>query len=179
MKRISRLGLYELVSKSPLNRVAPSFGISASTLATICRQHNVPYPGSRYWTRKSLGQSVTFDPLPPMFDEQLIEIKPTKSRVRHAPGLTKDMVVGTATPAILTSPTPIIKQQLSKPHPIIAKWIADHERRSREARASRDPWRIAQCQSQSRADYYADQSGARTRFRRPLTLVEHRYLPVP
>lgn len=142
MKRISRLGLYELVSKSPLNRVAPSFGITASTLATICRQHNVPYPGSRYWTRKSLGQSVTLDPLPSMFDEQLIEIKPTKSRVRHAPGLTKDMVVGTATPAILTSLTPIIKQQLSKPHPIIAKWIADHERRSREARASRDPWRI-------------------------------------
>jgi hypothetical protein len=141
--RISRLELYELVSKSPLSKVAPGLGISATALAEICRTHNVPYPGSAYWTRKSLGQTPTLDPLPPQSGVQLVDIEPSQPRVRrtervapHAPA----QVPGSAD--LTTSAAIVVKERLTKPHPIIANWIADRERRRREAAASRDAWRI-------------------------------------
>jgi len=143
--QISRLDLYELVSKSPLSKVAPSLGISATTLAGICRKHNVPYPGSGYWTRKSLGQTVMLDPLPPDSEEQPIDIEPAKPRVLRAGGRTTDAIAVISESTERTAPVtivPIVKERLNKPHPIIAKWIADHERRRREATESRDPWRI-------------------------------------
>ena len=143
--QISRLELYELVSKSPLSKVAPSLGISATTLAEICRKHNVPYPGSGYWTRKSLGQTVMLDSLPPDSEEQPIDIEPSKPRLLPAEGRTTDAIVEAAKSTEPTAPAivvPIVKERPIKPHPIIAKWIADRERRRREATASRDPWRI-------------------------------------
>src|SRR5689334_1039166 len=88
--RISRFELYELVSKSPLSKVAPGLGVSATALAEICRAHNVPYPGSGYWTRKSLGQAVTLDPLPPEPGEQAVKIEPSKPRARRTEKQTAD-----------------------------------------------------------------------------------------
>jgi hypothetical protein len=143
--QISRLELYELVSKSPLSKVAPSLGISATTLAEICRRHNVPYPGSGYWTRKSLGQTVMLDLLPPDYEERPVDIEPAKPRVLRAEGRTTDAIAETAKSTEQTAPAivvPIVKERPIKPHAIIAKWIADRERRRREAAASRDPWRI-------------------------------------
>ncbi|MET3225780.1 hypothetical protein ABIF35_006567 [Bradyrhizobium japonicum] len=141
--RISRLELYELVSKSPLSKVAPGLGISATALAEICRTHNVPYPGSGYWTRKSLGQAVTLDPLPPEPAEQPIEIEPSKPRARRTETRTADVTAQVPnSPEPATSTATAVKERLTKPHPIIASWVADRERRRREAAASRDPWRI-------------------------------------
>jgi hypothetical protein len=144
--QISRLELYELISKSPLSKVAPSLGISATTLAEICRRHNVPYPGSGYWTRKSLGQTVMLDPLPPdcSSEGQPIDIEPAKPRALRAGRRTTDAIADTpkteqTAPAIVV---PIVKERPIKPHPMIAKWIADREHRRREATASREPWRI-------------------------------------
>ncbi|MGY4505787.1 hypothetical protein ACVWYH_009744 [Bradyrhizobium sp. GM24.11] len=142
-RRISRLELYELVSNSPLSKVAPGLSISATALAEICRTHNVPYPGSGYWTRKSLGQTLTLDPLPPEPGEQPVEIEPSKPRLRRTERRTPDataQVPDSAEPA--TSVAIVVKERLTKPHPIIASWVADRERRRREASASRDPWQI-------------------------------------
>lgn len=141
--QVSRLKLYELVSSSPLSKVAPSFGISATTLAAVCREHNVPYPGSGYWTRKSLGQTVELEPLSPPFDsgDRQIHIEPAKPRRFHAKAQTTDEPKLTAQiPA--SSTESIVKERLVKPHPIIVKWIADRERRRREALASRNEWQI-------------------------------------
>lgn len=141
--RISRLELYELVSKSPLRKVAPGLGVSATALAEICRAHNVPYPGSGYWTRKSLGQTVTLDPLPPEPGEQAVEIEPSKPRVRRTEKQTADATAqGPNSDEPATSAAIVVKEPLTKPHPIIASWIADRDRRRREAAASRDQWRI-------------------------------------
>src|SRR4030088_2529803 len=57
--RSTALELYNLVSSSPLSKIAPSLSFSATALATICKEHEEPYPRSGYWTRKSLGQAVT------------------------------------------------------------------------------------------------------------------------
>jgi hypothetical protein len=143
--QITRLELYELVSKSPLSKVAPSLAISATTLAEICRKHNVPYPGSGYWTRKSLGQTVMLDPLPLDSEEEPIDIEPAKPRVLRAEGRTTAAIAETAKSTEQIAPAiavPITKERPTKPHPLIAKWIADRERRRREATESRDLWRI-------------------------------------
>lgn len=140
---ISRLKLYELVSSSPLNKVAPSLGVSATTLAAICRQHDVPYPGSGYWTRKSLGQPVELEPLSlsPNSGEQQIHIEPAKPRSSRTQAQTIDEPTITAQ-VTTTDAASLVKERLVKPHPIIAKWITERERRRREALASRDEWRI-------------------------------------
>ncbi|MES5488827.1 hypothetical protein QMZ05_39310 [Bradyrhizobium sp. INPA03-11B] len=141
--RISRHELYELVSKSPLSKVAPGLGISPTALAEICRNHNVPYPGSGYWTRVSLGQAVALDPLPPDTDEQPINIEPSKARVRRTVARTTDATAEPSKSAGHAADTSVVvKERPARPHPIIAGWIADHERRRREAAASRDAWRI-------------------------------------
>jgi hypothetical protein len=145
--QISRLELYELVSSSPLSKVAPSLGISAMTLAAICREHGVPYPGSGYWTRKSLGQAVNPEPLPPAIgsEQQSISIEPRKTRALRPQARTGDAHVeelksiGQIAPPSAAS---IARERPTKPHPIIAKWLVDHERRRREAIASRDPWQL-------------------------------------
>ena len=92
-----------------------------------------------------LGQTVMLDPLPLDSEEQPIDIEPTKPRVLRAEDRTTDAIAETAKSTEQTAPAivvPIAKERPSKPHPLIAKWIADRERRRREATASRDPWRI-------------------------------------
>jgi hypothetical protein len=34
----------------------------------------------------------------------------------------------------------VVPERLARPHPIIASWLAEHDRRKREARKERDPW---------------------------------------
>src|ERR1700675_388334 len=117
--QISRLELYGLVSKAPLSRVAPSLAISATTLAEICRKHNVPYPGSGYWTKKSLGQTVMLDPLPLDSEEEPIDIEPAKPRVLRAEGRTTAAIAETAKSSEQTAPAiavPMAKERPIKPH---------------------------------------------------------------
>ena len=79
--QITRSELYERVCSSPLSKIAPELGISGTALAAICKKHQVPYPGSGYWTRKSLGLPAEVPPLPDG-DNQVIDIAPPISRKR-------------------------------------------------------------------------------------------------
>ncbi|MGO8594594.1 hypothetical protein ACDA55_02525 [Rhizobium ruizarguesonis] len=85
--QISRFDLYNRVSASPLNKLAVEFGISGTALAAVCKKHHVPYPGSGYWTRRSLGIDTELPVLPDAPDE-MIEItavspKPRAPRAPH------------------------------------------------------------------------------------------------
>nr|WP_235687517.1 hypothetical protein [Rhizobium rhizogenes]QCL09926.1 hypothetical protein pC5.8b_436 [Rhizobium rhizogenes] len=55
-------------------------------MAAVCRQYQIPYPGSGYWTRKSLGLPADLPALPEGADET-IEITPSipKPRQKKAP----------------------------------------------------------------------------------------------
>ncbi|WP_234705760.1 hypothetical protein [Sinorhizobium meliloti] len=86
---LTRLDLYKRVCDRPLSKVAPEFGVSGTALAAICKQYQVPYPGSGHWTRKSLGLSAEPPRLPATPDE-IIEItpsvpKPRKPRQKRPP----------------------------------------------------------------------------------------------
>jgi hypothetical protein len=121
----TRRELYELVSNSPLSKVAPSLGISATTLAGICREHGVPYPGSSYWTRKSLGQTVDLEPLPASSESetQSIDIEPKMVRVRSAQARVIHTAAETscAGEGSTANAASNIEERPIKLHPIIAK----------------------------------------------------------
>ncbi len=80
--QLTRLELYKRVCDSPLSKVAPEFGISGTALAAICKQYQVPYPGSGYWTRKSLGLPTELPTLPATSDD-IIEITPSVPKPRQ------------------------------------------------------------------------------------------------
>lgn len=84
--QLTRLELYERVCGTPLSKLAPEFGLSGTALAAVCRQYQIPYPGSGYWTRKSLGLAAELPALPEGADET-IEITPSipKPRQKKAP----------------------------------------------------------------------------------------------
>jgi len=79
--QLTRLELYKRVCERPLSKVAPELEISGTALAAICKQYQVPYPGSGYWTRKSLGLAAELSPLPEAPDET-IDITPTTPKPR-------------------------------------------------------------------------------------------------
>lgn len=77
--QITRAELYERVCSSPLSKIAHELGMSGTALAAICKKHQVPYPGSGYWTRKSLGLAVELPPLPDG-DNETIDVGPLTPR---------------------------------------------------------------------------------------------------
>jgi hypothetical protein len=79
--QLTRFELYQRVRDRPLSKVAPELGISGTALAAICKRYQVPYPGSGYWTRISLGLPAELPALPEASDET-IEIKPSTPNPR-------------------------------------------------------------------------------------------------
>lgn len=47
--RVTRKELYDLVWKTPIVHLAPSFGISDVGLSKVCRRYRIPMPGRGYW----------------------------------------------------------------------------------------------------------------------------------
>lgn len=84
--QLKRSELYSRVCNAPLSKLAPELGLTGTALAAVCRQYQIPYPGSGYWTRKSLGLSAELPALPDGSDE-IIEIMPVtpKPRKQKAP----------------------------------------------------------------------------------------------
>lgn len=98
---ITRAELYQRVCGSPLSKVAPQFGISATALAAICKRYDIPYPGSGHWTRVSLGLASELPSLPDG-DDEVITITPVtpKPKTTKPPGASKppkaEVIVKTA-----------------------------------------------------------------------------------
>jgi hypothetical protein len=80
--QLTRLELYKRVCDRPLSKVAPELGISGTTLAAVCKQYQVPYPGSGYWTRKSLGLPAELPTLQDASDD-IIKITPSVPKPRQ------------------------------------------------------------------------------------------------
>lgn len=135
--QLTRRQLYDLVCNAPLSKTAPNLDISVFALTALCKKYHAPYPGSGYWTKQSLGIEQALEPLPPMEGtEPLIAIEPSKPR-RAARQASIPLEAKTASTAAETTAA------TEKPHPLVAKWIAERERFRREALSSRNEWRIA------------------------------------
>lgn len=71
--KLTRSELFRRVCESPLSKLAPELGTTGPALAAICKNHQIPYPGSGYWTRKSLGLAADL-PILPQGPDDAIEI---------------------------------------------------------------------------------------------------------
>jgi hypothetical protein len=121
--QMTRLELYKRVCERPLSKVAPEFGISGTILAAICKQHQVPYPGSGYWTRKSLGLPAELPTLPAASDET-IEILPSVAKPRKK---------RTAEEDVARKQKPVAKARRAARHPLLFG-VEEHLRKTRNVK---------------------------------------------
>ncbi len=135
---LTREALYELVWQQPMIRLGEQFGVSGNGLAKICRRLDIPYPPRGHWAKKAAGKKVVVTVLPPATPRvpDRVTITPWSSEAEQAPEVTAALAA-----AAIAKPPLLVNERLARPHAIIAKWLADHERRAKEARAERDSWR--------------------------------------
>lgn len=120
--RLTRLELYERVCGAPLSKLAPEFGLSGTVLAAFCRKHQIPYPGSGYWTRKSLGLAAELPVLPEGSDDPIeITASVPKPRQKNA---TEDGTKGKT--------KAIAKPRRFERHPLLYG-VEEHMRKTRVA----------------------------------------------
>ena len=120
---LSRDELYALVWKTPMARLAVQFGISGNGLSKICSRLNVPVPPRGYWAKKAAGKPAPTFRLPnAKADAQLeVTITPTP-KSEPIPAGTQELLDKTKTQI----PEIIVPARLTRPHPIVAKWLAVH-----------------------------------------------------
>lgn len=58
---INREQLYKEIWEISLTGVAKKYELNYSKLINICKENNIPYPTSAYWTKKSMGIDITND----------------------------------------------------------------------------------------------------------------------
>ncbi|WP_155831122.1 hypothetical protein [Hyphomicrobium sp. 802] len=140
-REVSREELYRQVWQTPMSRLALEYGISGNGLAKICNRLKVPYPKRGYWARKAAGQKVIAFRLPPGDKDtpQSVTITPTPQPSQ--PQKLPDEVQIKSETARAEATAIAVSDRLLRPHPIIARWLAEHDRKRREARLERDPWR--------------------------------------
>lgn len=137
---VTRDDLYRQVWETPMTRLAAQYGITGNGLAKICERLNVPYPPRGYWAKKAAGRNVITYQLPPGAADtpQSVGISPTLPKVE--PTALPSEITAKADEARSASASMVVPERLARPHPIIASWLAEHDRRKREARKERDPW---------------------------------------
>lgn len=137
---VTRDELYRQVWETPMSRLAVQYGITGNGLAKICDRLKVPYPPRGYWAKKTAGKKVVTYRLPPADQDtpQSVAISPTPPPAKP-PELPAEIKARAET-ARAAAASITVAERLLRPHPIIAHWLAEHDRRKREARRERDPW---------------------------------------
>lgn len=131
---VSREELYALVWTTPMVRLGDQFGLSGNGLAKICRRLDVPYPPRGWWAKKAAGHKVRQAPLP----KPKPGIPPAArivARVRWSENSMTDLAPLHEAIGVIAVP-----ERLTRAHPVIAAWRAEHKRRREAAARTRDPW---------------------------------------
>src|SRR5207249_6496245 len=88
-------------------------------LAKLCRRHQVPLPPRGYWARIRAGQHPKRPPLPPVPPDQTAEI--TIQGNLNPPGAVSDETARLIEAEKLDDKKIQVPEQLSEPHPHVAK----------------------------------------------------------
>jgi len=140
-RTLTRDELYKQVWQTPMSRLASDYGITGNGLAKICDRLSIPYPPRGYWAKRAAGKKVVTYRLPEAGESTPLKV--TISPTPPAPkGPELPIAVREAVETARSSASEIkIPEKLARPHEIIARWLAERERRKQEARRERDPWR--------------------------------------
>src|SRR5690349_20673679 len=130
---ISREQLYKQVWETPMSRLAADYGISGNGLAKICDRLNVPYPPRGYWARKAAGQKVVQLRLPDPADDTPGDVTITPTPPPPPPfQLPAEVADQLAVARKKIKEVTVPDRLSSRPHAIIADWIAERRRRREE-----------------------------------------------
>jgi hypothetical protein len=137
---VTRDHLYSQVWATSMSKLALHYGISGNGLAKICDRLRIPYPPRGYWAKKAAGHKVAQYRLPePGADiPNEVTISPTPPPA-PPPQLAKEDTDKLSAARASTKDIVVPERLSSRPHGIIAGWIAEQRRRRDDAR--RDPWR--------------------------------------
>ncbi len=136
---LSRGELYEQVWSMPLLRLAKQDGITSTGLAKICARLDVPCPPRGYWAKMAFGKPVVRVALPDPGPETALQITISPSPLPSAPSLELSTAGHEFAKALAAHAQISVQDRLVRPHPVIAQWIADHERKRRDALRGGDP----------------------------------------
>jgi hypothetical protein len=131
---LSREELYKQVWETPMHTLAKQYGVTGNGLAKICRRLGVPYPPRGHWAKKAASKPIVQYRLlkaGPQTPAQ-VTIRPTLPQLKSAECVPAD--IAAELPEI---PALRVPRRLTNPHPVIAKWLTDHERERIRARYDR------------------------------------------
>lgn len=125
-ERLTRRQLYDLVWKTPIDALAPKFGLSGRGLGKLCERNAIPTPPRGYWARKQAGQKVPKPPLleferPNGGDPIVLSWRAALLRT-PAPADANPWPAFYAEQCILIGPI-AVSARLTDPHPAIARWF--------------------------------------------------------
>jgi len=104
-RKFTRQELYELVWSTPMTKLAERLGISAATLRKKCHEHDIPTPGSGYWTQLAVARAPERSALPASSsanDAIFVE------RTMLSPGALQPTVPGVEVQDTLAEPHPAV-----------------------------------------------------------------------
>lgn len=119
---LHRDALYEQVWRTPISRLASTYGLSDNGLRKICKKLHVPTPGRGYWARRQHGHDVAPVPLPELPegapDTHVIHRRPAapEDEARDEPPATE----AAHAPALEVPPI-TVPSRLRAPHPLVAR----------------------------------------------------------
>jgi hypothetical protein len=137
--KVTREELFRQVWETPMVHLAAQYGISGNGLAKICDRLKVPYPSRGYWAQKAAGKNVITYRLPTAEVGTPHEVMITPSvPVPKAPVEVQAKIEEIRSTLVAKPPS----QRASRPHPIVAGWVEEHKRKTKEARGDRILWGI-------------------------------------
>lgn len=124
MTTITRAALYAQVWAQPMTALAPTYGVSAATLKTLCDRYDVPTPRGGYWQKKSAGRAGAPRTLPtePWSADQVIDVTapPPKPPQPVAKAVRPSAVEALSAPQLKPAAQPSWTPSTNEPAPVRA-----------------------------------------------------------
>lgn len=155
MPAFSRLALYDLVWETPIRTLAESFGVSDVWLKKCCAKADIPVPQRGYWAKHRVGKLVPRTKLPARAPGNPDTIRIGQERYNYWRPIDIEAELATPPPEPPQFPEPIAdvrertakrlgivpyRRDLSSPHPLVAKLLADDN--ARKSTRSDAPYRL-------------------------------------
>lgn len=127
---LTRRELYDNVWQTPVDVLARGWGLSDRGLAKICDRNGIPVPPRGYWARKKAGKGTVRTPLIEICNSTAAELRILVRKRLGVPSEADGNSADDPFEAFLREQlleVGLIKapMTLARPHPIVARWIAD------------------------------------------------------
>ncbi len=90
ISKIERKKLYDEIWTMSVSGVAKKYDLNYAKLIETCRQENIPFPSSGFWTRKNLGKDISSEIIPlPESDHEYVSVILNGARIQRVKTIKK------------------------------------------------------------------------------------------